>query len=89
MRMWRPEGRKAFDRELSELNRGMKEKKMNESSPKNRYIHIHPIWYTFIKYCESVKFGEIESLKIQDGLPMVAEGIKKKILFAKNEIPRH
>ena len=36
---------------------------MEQSSQKNRYIHIHPIWYTFIKYCESVKFGEIENLK--------------------------
>ena len=58
---------------------------MQEILRKSRHIHIHPIWYTFIKYCESVKFGEIENLKIQDGLPMVAEGIKKKILFAKNE----
>ncbi len=62
---------------------------MEKIPQKNRYIHIHPIWYTFIRYCESVKFGEIENLKIQDGLPMVAEGIKKKILFAKDEIPRH
>jgi hypothetical protein len=58
---------------------------MQETLRKSRQIHIHPIWYTFIKYCESVKFGEIENLKIQDGLPMVAEGIKKKILFAKDE----
>ena len=62
---------------------------MEQSSQKNRYIHIHPIWYTFIKYCESVKFGEIENLKIQDGLPMVAEGIKKKILFAKDAVHRN
>lgn len=87
--MWKPEGREAFDRDLSDLNHGVKEYKMEESLKKSRHIHIHPIWYTFIKYCESVKFGEIENLKIQDGLPMVAEGIKKKILFAKDAGLRH
>jgi hypothetical protein len=71
------------------LNHDVKENKMAEIPQKSRYIHIHPIWYTFIKYCESVKFGEIENLKIQDGLPMVAEGIKKRILFAKDEVHRH
>ena len=87
--MWSSEGGEAFDDERSDSNHDVKEKKMEQSSQKSRYIHIHPIWYTFIKYCESVKFGEIENLKIQDGLPMVAEGIKKKILFAKDVIPRH
>ncbi len=48
----------------------------------SRLIRIHPIWYTFIKYCESLKFGEIDKLKIQDGLPMLAEEVKKKIKFS-------
>ena len=82
-------GEKAVDRDTNDSNRGVKEKTMEKNPPKSRHIHIHPIWYTFIKYCESVKFGEIENLKIQDGLPMVAEGIKKKIMFAKDEIQRH
>lgn len=87
--MWSDEGREAIDDETSGSNHDVKEKTMEKSSPKSRHIHIHPIWYTFIRYCESVKFGEIENLKIQDGLPMVAEGIKKKILFAKDAVPRH
>ena len=47
-----------------------------------RLIRIHPIWYTFIKHCESLGYGEIEKLKIQDGLPMMAEEVKKKIKFS-------
>lgn len=44
-------------------------------------IYIHPAWYSFIKYCESLRYGEIDKIKIQDGLPMIAEEVKKKIKF--------
>lgn len=46
-----------------------------------RLIRLHPFWYSFIKYCENLGYGEIEKLKIQDGLPMLAEEVKKKIKF--------
>jgi hypothetical protein len=45
--------------------------------------YIHPAWYSFIKYCETLKYGEIDKLKIQDGLPMLAEEVKKKIKFSR------
>jgi hypothetical protein len=47
-----------------------------------RMVRIHPAWHYFIKYCESLGFGEIEKLKIHDGLPMLAEEVKKKIKFS-------
>lgn len=47
-----------------------------------RLIRIHNIWFSFIKYCEDLKYGEVEKLKIQDGLPMLAEEVKRKIQFA-------
>ena len=50
----------------------------NDGLGEGRLIRIHPIWYSFIKYCEALRFGEIEKLKIQDGLPMLAEEVKKK-----------
>lgn len=50
-----------------------------------RLVRIHPVWYSFIKYCESLGYGEIEKLKIQDGLPMLAEEVKKKIKFSEKE----
>jgi hypothetical protein len=46
-----------------------------------RLIRIHHIWFSFIKYCEELKHGEIDKLKIQDGLPMLAEEVKKKVKF--------
>jgi hypothetical protein len=43
---------------------------------------LHPAWSLFMKYCAELGHGEIEILKIQDGLPVLAEVIKKKVKFA-------
>ena len=42
---------------------------------------IHPAWRRLIQYCADLGYGEIEKLKIQDGLPMLAEVTTKKIKF--------
>jgi len=42
---------------------------------------IHPSWSVFIHYCARLEHGEIERLKIQDGLPVLAEVVKEKIKF--------
>ncbi|MFN7997036.1 MAG: hypothetical protein U0Q18_25710 [Bryobacteraceae bacterium] len=42
---------------------------------------LHPAWAAFLKYCMELKYGEIERLSIQDGLPVVAEITKKKVKF--------
>lgn len=39
-------------------------------------------WLTFIRYCQTVSHGEIERLKIQDGVPVLAEVTVKKIRFS-------
>lgn len=44
---------------------------------------LHPNWRSFLRFCEELGHGEIERLKIQDGLPVLAEVTKKKIKFAK------
>lgn len=41
----------------------------------------HPAWKAFIKYCSELNHGEIELLKIQNGLPMLAEITRKKVKF--------
>ena len=46
-----------------------------------RLVYVHPIWYSFVKYCEALEYGEIEKLKIQDGLPVAAERAVKKTKF--------
>jgi hypothetical protein len=43
---------------------------------------LHPAWRAFIEYCAELKHGEIETLKIQDGVPVLAEVVKKKVKFA-------
>jgi hypothetical protein len=51
---------------------------MREAVP-NRFLH--PAWLALIRYCAELKHGELEVLKIQDGLPVMAEITKKKIRF--------
>jgi hypothetical protein len=53
-------------------------------SDKYRITCIHPAWRAFITLCESIRFGEIEKLSIKDGLPFLAEEVRKKTKFKKN-----
>lgn len=55
----------------------------SEDFERSGLTYIHPAWYSFIKYCETLRFGEIDKLKIQDGLPMLAEEVTKKIKFSR------
>lgn len=41
----------------------------------------HPAWQAFIRFCEELGHGQIECLKVQDGLPILAEVTKKKVKF--------
>ena len=43
---------------------------------------VHPAWLRLIRYCAELGHGEIEKLKIQDGLPMAAEVTTRKIKFS-------
>ena len=47
------------------------------------HIVLHHAWRAFIRYCAELQHGEIEVLKIQDGLPVLAEVTKKKVKFAR------
>jgi hypothetical protein len=40
---------------------------------------LHPAWQALIRFCRELKHGEIERINIQDGLPVSAEVIRKKI----------
>ena len=44
-------------------------------------IIVHPAWERLIRYCAELRHGEIEKLKIQDGLPMAAEITTRKVKF--------
>jgi hypothetical protein len=43
--------------------------------------NLHPAWLAFIRHCRDLGFGEISQLKIQDGLPVMAEETTKKVKF--------
>ena len=47
----------------------------------NRLERLHANWLAFINYCAELQHGEIERLKIQNGLPVLAEVIKEKVKF--------
>lgn len=60
-------------------------KKSEEKLSNFRSVYLHANWYDFITLYEKMGFGDIENLKIQGGLPMVVEVVKKKINFSKKE----
>jgi len=42
---------------------------------------LHPAWAEFVRFCRDLKHGEIENLKIQDGVPLMAEMVRRKVKF--------
>ena len=42
---------------------------------------LHPAAVAFIRHCQQLGFGEISQLKIEDGLPIMAEETTKKVKF--------
>ena len=46
---------------------------------------LHPAWRALVRYCADLRHGEIERLKIQDGLPVLAEVTKQKIKFCSEQ----
>ncbi|HVH71680.1 MAG TPA: hypothetical protein VNB49_11285 [Candidatus Dormibacteraeota bacterium] len=42
-------------------------------------LGLHPAWQALIGLCRDLRHGEIERIKIQDGLPVSAEVVRKKI----------
>ncbi|MBX5494959.1 MAG: hypothetical protein IRZ15_06455 [Bryobacteraceae bacterium] len=47
----------------------------------SEFENLHPAWRAFIRYCSQLRYGEIERLCIQDGLPVLAELTTKKVKF--------
>ena len=42
---------------------------------------LPPAWRAFLRFCSELQHGEIERLKIQDGVPVLAEVVQKKVKF--------
>ena len=42
---------------------------------------LHPAWAQFLRFCDELQHGDIERLRIQDGLPVLAELAIRKVKF--------
>ena len=42
---------------------------------------VHPAWVRLMQYCSELGHGEIEKLKIQDGVPVIADVVREKVKF--------
>ena len=42
---------------------------------------VHPAWVAFFRYCHDLDHSEIERLKIQGGIPVLAELTREKVKF--------
>ena len=38
-------------------------------------------WARLIRFCQELGHGEIEKLKIQDGMPVIADVVREKVKF--------
>lgn len=54
----------------------------NRTAPGSEEAGLHPAWRGFIRYCQEMGHGEIERLKIQDGIPVLVEVSRQKIKFS-------
>lgn len=44
-------------------------------------VKVHPIEYRFLQQLRKWKFGTVKEIKIEDGLPMLAEFVHEKVRF--------
>lgn len=40
---------------------------------KTAFRSLHPAWQSLIAHCQEIGYGEIERVKIQDGIPVLIE----------------
>ena len=55
---------------------------LGRRTPGSRVGNVHPAWVRLMQFCAELGHGEIEKLKIQDGLPMTAEVTTRKVKFS-------
>ena len=68
--------------EMAEMARVNPEAKLvHRTSGALQSAGVHPAWMRLIRYCAELDHGEIEKLKIQDGVPVVANVVREKVKF--------
>jgi hypothetical protein len=60
-------------------------RRLTESNGQEAHVcgSLHPAWIEFIRFCRQMQHGEIDQLKIQDGLPLLAQTVRQKVKFTK------
>ena len=53
--------------------------KSQEQSDLRVTTGIHPAWIALIRHCQAMGHGEIERIKIQDGVPVLIEKSVERI----------
>jgi hypothetical protein len=54
---------------------------VHRSSTMPASADVHPAWVRLMRYCAELGHGEIEKLKIQDGVPVIADVVREKVKF--------
>lgn len=67
---------------MAEMVRTNLDELLPRAASGRRTDSVHPSWLCLMRYCAELGHGEIEKLKIQDGLPMAAEVTTRKIKFS-------
>ena len=67
---------------MADMARADFEVLLARGAPGSRVNAVHPAWLSLMRYCAELGHGEIEKLKIQDGLPMAAEVTTRKVKFS-------
>ena len=77
---------------VQKLELGNRDERMAETNSNALLMHkvpqnissgaVHPAWSRLMRYCAELRHGEIEKLKIQDGLPVIAEVTIRKSKFS-------
>jgi hypothetical protein len=67
---------------MAEIVRQNRETRVAKETSETVGEHIvHPAWARLMHYCVELGHGEIEKLKIQDGIPVIADVVREKVKF--------
>jgi hypothetical protein len=74
-------GEMTLDNDLIKNGNGFEKRAAALTDKKPANYPLNPAWLSFIRYCGGLQHGEIDRLKIQDGLPVLAEVTRTKVKF--------
>ncbi len=67
---------------MAEVGRaGMEDVAVHRTAGARATADVHPAWIRLMRYCAELGHGEIEKLKIQDGVPVIADVVREKVKF--------